>query len=183
MSCNDHCISEEDFKSFKSGHEHGFTALFNEWHVPICYFANSILGNMQEAEDVTEDCFLILWQRRNDFTSLLRCKSFLYTSVRNACISNIRHRNVIRSSQNELQYLHINNITLLDQVISSELARHIHDAIESLPLECRKIFHLLFREGKSNSEVAETLNLSVKTVKAQRQRGLSLLRKRILPLF
>ena len=183
MANNDNYILNEVFQSFQDGHESGFTALFNEWHIPVCYFAASILNDMQEAEDVTGDCFIKLWEKRKEFTSLLNCKSFLYTSVRNASINILHHRRVIVASEKELAHIHNNNLTLLDQIISSEMAGQINDAMESLPPECRKIFNLIFREGKKNKEVAKILKLSINTVKAQKQRGISLLRKKILPFI
>jgi RNA polymerase sigma-70 factor (family 1) len=171
------------FENLKNGQSHGFTELYNDWNPPVCRFANSIIHDLQEAKDVTEDCFIKMWERRTSFSSISGCKSFLYTSVRNACINIIRHRQVILSGQREIQYLHTNNETLLEGIITSELNTQVESAIDRLPPQCKKIFRLLFRDGKNTREVAEILNLSLHTIKTHRKRGLAFIRKQILPLL
>jgi RNA polymerase sigma-70 factor (family 1) len=178
---SDNHKNQEVFQKFKNGQSDGFTKLYNEWNPSVCRFANSMINDLQEAKDVTEDCFIKMWERRTNFSSISGCKSFLFTSVRNACINIIRHRRVILSGQREIQYLHSNNETLLDGIITSQLSTQVNSAVDRLPPQCRKIFYLLFRDGKNTREVAEMLNLSLQTIKTHRKRGLAILRKQILP--
>ncbi|HVY75195.1 MAG TPA: RNA polymerase sigma-70 factor [Puia sp.] len=173
----------EAFPSFKQGQESGFAIIFKEWYTPICHFADSILNNIQESEDVVSECFVNLWEKRKDFNTPVDSKSFLYAIVRNRCIDIIRHRKVVRSSEQRLSELTPDNKTFFDQIIISETAAQVQAALDSLPGECRKIFHLLYTEGKRSEEVARAFNISVHTVRAQRQRGLSLLRKKLLSLL
>ena len=175
--------TQDDFLAgFQNGQESCFTCLFKEWYPAVCYFAQSILKDVQEAEDITEDGFIKLWERRNEFSSMQGCKSFLYTVVRNDCIKIIRHRKVISANEKGIKDLTISNNNFIDQIISAELAKQLQKALEELPSECRKVFYLAYKEGKTNKEVAETLQLSIHTVKAQKKRGLFLLRKKMLLL-
>ena len=68
---------------------------------------------------------------------------------------------------------------VLEELVRAEFVAELQSALNGLPEQCRKIFNMLFLEGRNNKEVAEAMNLSIHTVKAQRQRGLSILRKKL----
>jgi RNA polymerase sigma-70 factor (family 1) len=171
-------------KDFRSGSGEGFALLFKEWHPGITYFAFSLLQNTGEAEDIAEEAFIKLWERRKQFNSLPRCKSFLYSCVRNASLDKIRRRKIALHCEEELSYLNKSEKNgFFEQVLTAEIAKQVADAIESLPPGCRKIVSLSYKEGKNNREVATELHLSANTVKNQKQRAISLLRKRLSFLF
>jgi RNA polymerase sigma-70 factor (family 1) len=164
----------------KSNGEEEFEKIFNDWHASIYYLAYSILGDMQEAEDIVSDSFIYLWEHDGDFNSRASRKCFLYKLARNKCIDIIRHRKVIQANNVKLSIISRDSGSFLDQIIFSELTSQIQSALDDLPPQCRKIFHLIYSEGKKNKEVAKLLKLSINTIKAQRQRGLLLLRKKLL---
>src|SRR5580704_13847567 len=89
--------NEQIFESFRHGSGEGFDILFKQWYPGLAYFAFSLLKNWEEAKDISEDAFLKLWERRNQFISVLRCKSYLYSCVRNASLDKIRRRKVALS--------------------------------------------------------------------------------------
>ena len=175
-------MEEELLESFRLGSEEAFGVLFKEWYPAISYFAFSMLKDSGEAEDITEDAFIKLWNRRRIFTSLPRCKAYLYSCVRNAAIDLIRRRKISNSGMLELKYLTLDRSeSYFDKVVEAELANRLYAAIETLPPGCRKIVTMVYKEGKNNHEVASALNLSVNTVRNQKQRAISLLRKKLLP--
>ena len=96
-------------EQFHNGTGDGYTVLFKKWYPAICYFADSILHNITEAEDVAEDSFIKLWERREQFTSLQKCKSYLYSCARNASIDILRHRKIVSSVEKEWNYLAADN--------------------------------------------------------------------------
>jgi len=167
-------------EKFRYGAGEGFAMLFKRWYPGIAYFALSLLKNSEEAEDIAEDAFLKLWERRKQFISLARCKSYLYSCVRNASLDKIRRRKIALTCEEELVYLNKPEKNgFFEQALAAEIAQQLADAIESLPPGCRKIVSMMYREGKNNREVASELNLSANTVKNQRQRAICLLRKRL----
>jgi RNA polymerase sigma-70 factor (family 1) len=174
----------EIFENFRHGSGEGFASLFKKWYPGIAYFAHSLLKNSAEAEDITGDAFLKLWERRKQFISVNRCKSYLYTCVRNACLDKIRRKKMALNCEAELGYLNrLEKNGFFEQVLAAEIAKQLADAIESLPPGCRKIVSMVYREGKNNREVATELKLSANTIKNQKQRAISLLRKRLSFLF
>jgi RNA polymerase sigma-70 factor (family 1) len=170
---------EENFQSFEKGEEKGFSIFFNQWYTPIFYFADSLLNDIHSSEDVAINSFTKLWENRHEFTSPKSCKAYLYSITRNECIDLLRRKRMAKSKERELATTIFDHKNLIDEIIVAETAREIQDALDTLPGQCRKIFQLAFREGRTNPEVAAKLQLSVNTVRAQKQRGLTLLRKKL----
>lgn len=109
-------------------------------------FANQYVENDALAADIVQECFVKLWQLRDDFMYVHQIKSFLYTSVRNKSLNELEHT----------------------KVIAEESYRILVDAIEKLPPQMKSIMQLAL-EGKSNPEIAETLNISGETVHSQKK--------------
>lgn len=171
-------------KSMHSGESEGFSIIFKEWYRPVFHFALSILKSKEEAEDISDECFIKLWERRKQFTTLARCKSYLYACVRNGSVDVIRRRKIVVASGKEILYLNgSGEDSLFEKLCKIELAKQIRSAVSMLPPGCRKIITLTFIEGKTSHEAAKTLNLSANTIKNQKQRGLAILRSRFIPLL
>lgn len=72
-----------------------FKNFFDEYYVPLCVFAEQYVSDEGFVADSVQDCFVKVWQRRDDFRYLYQAKAFLYTSVRNACLNEIEHRHIV----------------------------------------------------------------------------------------
>ena len=152
---------------------------FQRYYRPLCLYATHYLHDVDEAEDVVQDCFVRLIEREsaNGGSSLavsINVKSFMYASVRNACIDRLRRKNPIATDVSP---------TDLDGVISDEQAQEssfreaaLWTAIERLPDRCRAIFSMSKRDGMTYREIAEELALSEKTVEHQISKALKMLR-------
>ena len=181
MDIQDADLENKLLEGFRLGSEEAFTTLFKKWYPAIFYFAFSMLRDSLEAEDVAEAAFIKLWERRKQFISLPRSKSYLYSCARNASIDLLRRRKINAIGIEEFSYLTIRDKdSYFDQVLEAELANRLYEAIETLPPGCRKVVTMVYKEGKNNREIAEALNLSVNTVRNQKQRGIYLLRKKLL---
>src|ERR1017187_3632389 len=97
--------NEEIMESLRSGDGEGFSIIFKEWYRPVYHYAFSILENTQEAEDVTDECFIKLWEKHSKFSSLPHCKSYLFKCVRNASIDKLTERKRMGLAKKELLYL------------------------------------------------------------------------------
>lgn len=109
-------------------------------------------------------------------------KSFLYRSVRNAVINalrseiNLRKRECHFGEQNE-EWIEPVQV----QIIRSEMYAQIYAAIQQLPDQCQQVIQLSYFEGKSNSEIAEAMRLTLQTVKNHKHRAIKTLKDLISP--
>lgn len=165
--------------SFQKGEEKGFTFFFNSLRPALVYYAHKIVNDRPVAEDVTDESFIKLWERHETFAHPQVIKSWMYTTVRNTCINRLQERK--RKIKWEAEYVKDAAVTEADPnfnlVIEAEVIRVIKKGFEKLPTECRKVFHSLYIEGNTVRETAEASNLSISTIKNQKKRGLTILRK------
>jgi RNA polymerase sigma-70 factor (ECF subfamily) len=142
--------------------EEEFRNVFDNFYIPLCIFANKYVEDEPSASDIVQDCFVKLWQMRHDFTYLHQIKSFLYTSIRNKCLNELEHLNVVNQYQEKLQEKGAEEF-FRDHLIEEETYRMLMEAIDELPKQMRAIMLLAF-EGMSNAAIAEELNVSTENV-------------------
>jgi len=153
--------------------------LFREYYGRLCYFAFKFLNDSSLAEDVAQDAFLAYWNNRaNVSDSPNAIKDFLYSSVRNSCLNIIRREKVIGRYLDAQSDEDFKEEVIIRSIVETEIINNLHVAINTLPVACRKVFELGYLEGLSNASIAEKLNISINTVRAQKQRGLKVLRVR-----
>lgn len=144
--------------------------IFKEYYGSLCYFASQFLKNEEVIEDLVQDVFITLLEKKVFFQSEVHLKNFLYLSIRNACL------NYLRSSRSKDRYIasliHEEQLENFEEnIILTEIHRELAAAVEKLPEECRKVFNLCYFQGLDNESAAQELGLSVNTVKAQKARG------------
>lgn len=157
------------------GDEKIFRKLFERYHTRLCYFAANLLPFPEEAEDVVQEAFVKLWQKKTDFYSLNAIKTFLYIIIKNRCLNIYKHDKVVKKYADLLQDK-AGQEDEMDYLLEAEVLEKVHQALQKLPAGCRNVLHLSYFEGMKNKEVAEHLHVSVNTVKTQKQRALHLLR-------
>jgi RNA polymerase sigma-70 factor (ECF subfamily) len=168
------------FTLLKNGDEKGFTHFFNANYEALIRFAFTLLKDKEGAEDIVEDSFIKLWERRNTLKNIVSLKSYLYTMVRNACLDEIESRRRIGLLWGEVKTVSTKHeLPVLHSIIEAEVFQLIHSAIKTLPPKCREVFNLFYRESKTIKEIAAELNIEISTVKNQKQRALKLLRERL----
>lgn len=167
--------------SFQRGEEAGFAYFFNSLYSSLLYYATRILENQADAEDIVEDSFIKVWEKHTTFSNPKVIKAYLYTTVKNTCINFLRREQRMQQREQDLSRHGENDYEnfVLHEMIRAEVIREIHANIESLPGACRRVFKMLYIQGKSVREIAEELQVSVSTIKSQRAKGLILLRKQI----
>ena len=139
-----------------------FRNIFDKYYISLCMFANQYVGDEALAADITQECFVKLWQLREDFMYLHQIKSFLYTAIRNKALNELEHAKVVNEYAQKVVELQKESF-FHDGVIEEESYRILIEAIDKLPPQMKAIMQLAL-EGKSNSEIAETLNVSGETV-------------------
>jgi RNA polymerase sigma-70 factor (ECF subfamily) len=170
--------------AFQQGEEKGFDFFFRDLFPSLCFFANHILDNRCEAEDIASFAFIKIWKKHSQFNDAKNIRSYLYQIVRNDCFSFLQQKNRSAKVQKEIEYLTVGNFedNYESDFIRAEFYAKLYSAINSLPKECRKVFTMLYIQGKTVKEISKELNLSPSTIKTQKSRGLVILRKKIVPL-
>lgn len=177
-------INETDLLTqLRFGSQAAFDEVFRMFHPALCFFAKRLGGaNLEpgEAEELVQDTFLKLWQRRADFEKLTAIKAFLYIATRNACLNRLEKEQV-RSQRHE-RYLHtVDDFeeTVVEEIIYAEVLREIAVEIDRLPEQCRRIVRMAYEDGLTPKEIAAKLNITISTVNNQKSRGIALLKKRL----
>jgi RNA polymerase sigma-70 factor (ECF subfamily) len=170
----------DHIRSFQSGEEKGFSFFFKEYYAALTYFSFQIINDRSEAEEIAGEALMKLWTRHDNFNNLQSIRSFLYTITRNTSLNYLRQQKKNTHRKKQLSYLsegtEQNNF---QKIIETETFREIFLAINTLPPKCRKIFKMIFIEGKEYEQIASELNLSTKTIYSQKDRALSLIRQRL----
>jgi len=155
--------------------------LFREFYASLTWFSFKITDNRPVAEEIAAEALLKLWERHTGFDNISSIKSFLYTTTRNSSVSWLRKQKTDTKKVRELTHLSEKTEgTVLNQMLETEFYRTIFVAINTLPPQCRKIFRMLFIEGKDAAEIARELKLSLSTIRGQKARAIQLLRQRIV---
>lgn len=162
--------------------------LFNQLYKPLIYFAEKLVNNKQEAEDIVGTSFFKLTGRIEQFSSSRDVKAFLYVTTRNECLDYLRRMARFERSQEQLQYLmDYTDAQADDEMLRARILQEVYNEIEQLPPQCRKIFKLIYTRGMSTREIAAEMELSPQTVLNQKAKALNLLRgilakKNLMPL-
>ena len=166
----------------KKGNTEALHAIHDLYYPGLRRFSNSLLGDVPAAEDIVTEVFITLWKKQRDFETMQNIKAFLYISTRNACINHIKR--LQRDSAMKAGLSHFlaadSEEFVLNEMIRAEVLQQIYEAIESLPLQCRRVFKLCYVEGMSNAEVADECKISINTVKNHKVKALGVLRLRFL---
>ncbi len=164
---------------FESNSE--FSKFFLEFYPSLVLFSFRITDNQAAAEDIAEDSFITIWNKRKSLSEVNSLKSYLYTIARNRSFSWIRKNKQetrVHETATMISMLkEENEKTTLETLIYGEMIANIYSAMEKLPKQCRKVFTLHFIEGKKISEIAEELKISVGTANTHKFRGIHILQK------
>ncbi|MBD0824903.1 RNA polymerase sigma factor [Aestuariibaculum marinum] len=163
-------------RQLQNGDEEAFSHLINTYHKPLYIYALNLTKDHAAAEDIVQNTFLKTWKYRKKLNPDLPIKNLLYKSTFNNFISHYRKEKPFQSI--EETYIEAINETIEDDnaEILSKKIEMVTQGIEELPKKCKEIFLLSKQDGLTNSEIAEYLSISVKTVEGQITKAYRILR-------
>ncbi len=172
--------SENEFiLRIKSGDSTAFEEFFFTHCQPLIRFAHRFINDVTLAEDIIQDVFLKIWSNRQQLNPRLNIKSYLYVAVKNKALKQLRHQQIRRKVDEKLQFS-LPRIPTPEEIFDTgEIESTVLQAMEELPDKCRLIFSMNRFDRLTYSEIAEILDLSVKTIETQMGRALFYLRKRL----
>lgn len=176
MKCQLYKDNDILIECLKKGDENAYVYLIEMYHHKLCVYANSLVKNIYNAEDIVQNVFLRTWEQSSRLKPDHSIKSFLYKSVYNEFIDQYRKKQSLIKLEKTYfdalnEIIHDDNSESLDKIITV-----VKKEIQNLPPKCKEVFILSKQEGLTNIEIAEHLNISIKTVEAQITKAFSILR-------
>lgn len=175
-------------EDLSAGRKEAFEYLFTTYYPRLRNYASHFVTDVDDVEDIIQDCFVNLWNRRTMLTGI-SLSSMLFTMVRNGCLNFLKHR-AIAEGYNAEELKHIGGSEALynydflgsadESLLYDELRRQIDEVLLHLPERSRQVFVMSRFEGLKNKEIAERLDISVKVVEKHITKSLAMLRKQIL---
>ena len=167
------------FEGVKNGDEKSFEILFHKYYKFLCQYAAKIINDDSAAEEIVQDFFVKIWEKRETLNIETSVKNYLFRSVKNFCINYIQHNktkyNYAKKVISEIE----TNFSDDDSLPETELSQKIEESINSLPEKRKEIFRLSRQEGLKYQEIADKLKISIKTVETQMSLAIKTLRDKL----
>lgn len=159
-----------------TGDPKAYTLLVNTYHHKLCIYAYSFTRDRDLSEDIVQNVFMRIWNKRENLKPDFVIITFLYKSVYNEFINQYRSQKFVYPL--EKKYIDaLNNIVENEDEHSIErIIKLVKREIQNLPPKCKEIFLLSKEEGLTNIEIAEYKNVSIKSVEAHITKAFSTLR-------
>ena len=146
-----------------------YQTLYRLYYRALVNYAMRFISKQDEAEDVVQDLFVSMWNKKIQFASYVSFRTYLYNAVYNAVLNVIKHQDIdLVKNEDELDFPEAD-------YQKEEVYRQLYLAIDRLPKKCREIF-LMYMDGKKNEEIAQILSISIETVKTQKKRAMRFLK-------
>ncbi|AGA79743.1 RNA polymerase sigma-70 factor [Echinicola vietnamensis] len=165
---NPHIDSSRFIHLLHQDGDKAFELLFKLYYDKLLHLAKYYLNSTEDAEEIVQDVFIKLWERRRNITALNN--SYLFTITKNACLDHLKHRSVVQKKSKEhyerqladpLRFIQNETASL---ILEKELDEKIQESIAALPDKQREVFTKSRLEGKKNMEIAQELKISKRTV-------------------
>ncbi len=167
----------------KKGEELAYVYLLDKYHRRLYAYALTLINNEAFAQDIVQTVFLKTWQFREKMNSKYSLQSFLFTSVYNEFINTYKKNQAVSLLEKEYFESLANVVDNVDENVIDKMISMIATEAQNLPPKCRKIFTLSKKEGLTNLEIAEHLNISIKTVEAQITKAFGILHNKLKKNF
>ncbi len=169
----------EILQKVKEGNQKSYELIFRKYYKPLISYSLKYVPDVGIAEDILQDVFCYLWEKRSKIDTSKSFKSYLFTSVHNSCID------YLKKLQHKKKYSDYAAIRLLEAEYNApdaskkmdfkELEDQINKTILLLPPQCQNVFKLSRISGLKNHEIAEKLNISIKAVEKHISKALTLM--------
>jgi RNA polymerase sigma-70 factor, ECF subfamily len=173
--------------TLQAGDITAFEMLFKTYYQPLCNYAYSFVQDRDEAEEIVQATFMSVWEKRDSLSIHTGVKPYLYAMVRNASLNVLKHEKIKQQHVvGEMAVAERSVESVSRTVMASELEGRIYKALDKLPEQCRLVFKLSRFEELKYAEIAEQLNISIKTVENQMGKALKIMREQLkdyLPLL
>lgn len=169
MTLSEHDIRYLQTQIARNDDQLAYKSLFKNLQPWLYQFAYSFIKSHELAEEIVSDVFIRVWEKRKQLEQIENLKLYLYVSTKNFSLNYLQK--LLKNKTFELDQLSVELKSLYadpEQVlITREMANRVRLAVNQLPPRCKMIFKLVKEDGLKYKEVAELLDISIKTVEAQ----------------
>ncbi len=167
-----------------------FNIVFEQYYEMLYHLSYQYLCNEAEVKEIVQDSFTKLWEVRSELAPNSNIRNFLFTITKNNCLNVLKRRQFLIKEHEKIKWMEMHyayeSLSRMgsDFMEFEELKERVERAIQRLPEHCQKVFLMSRFEDKKNKEIADELNISIKTVEAHLTKALKLLRldlKDLLP--
>lgn len=161
-----------------------FDTIFRKYYRQLFHYAMKFIDSEDDAHNIVQDIFTAVFEKRIFGQPESYLKPYLFNAIRNNCINHLKHKKIVNRhitravreiAEMELKYYETSEKSLIEK----ETYQKIHAAIDELSDEQREVILLSRFEGLKNKEIAEKLNVPVRTVETRIFRALAALRKKL----
>lgn len=172
-----------------------FEDIYLSYFSKMKHFAQEYVVLEEDAENIVQDVFTELWEKREMLNMPFNLIAYLFTTIKNKCLNHLRHKTIVNETANLLQEeyfitlrMNLNSLEAFDQNLFSEqdIEQIITKALNTLSPKCKEIFIMSKIQGKKQKQIAAELNISINTVETQIGIAYKKLRvelKNYMPLF
>ena len=175
-------VDIKTLESLKEGDHKAFETVFITYYNKTKTFIYGYLKSESDAEELTEDLFVGLWENREKINTSKSFNSYLHTIARNTAINFLKHKYVQDTYLNTIQNIAYSS-TSEEELIAKELGLLIDDIVDKMPEQRKQIYILSRNEGLNNTKIAEKLNTTKRNVESQLSLALKEIRKAITLFF
>lgn len=169
----------EVLSRIKNGDEKAFEMLYRSYFKMLCMFSYRFVKKTEIAEEIVQDVFFHIWEKRKNFEITTSFKSYLYKAVHNNSLKHLRHQKIVVAYENSTTFSGSEFVTGQQFLEEGEVFAILHGVIDELPDRTRDIFQLNRFKGLKYQEIADHLQISVKTVEAHMSSVLKILRTKL----
>ncbi len=179
-------LNEKSFTDLLAGRdETAFEQVFKTYFKKLHAYALSLINDEADAEEMVQQVFFKLWERADRLSFSGSIAAYLYRAVHNECLNFLKHEKVKAGHRLQVAY-RMKNDAIPEKGMNKELEQQFRQAMNELPEQCRTVFQLSRFEDMKYREIADQLDISVKTVENHMGKALRLLRLKLvdfLPLL
>jgi RNA polymerase sigma-70 factor (ECF subfamily) len=161
-------------KDLHESSEQSFRIAFDTYYEKLCRYAYTIVRDMDEAQDIVQNVFVKIWERKETVVMTVVVKSYLYKAVHNHCMNHLEAR-AVRQKYQDKEAIDLLSVQQPD-VFPQELEENIKAVINTLPQQCRLIFMMSRYQDMKYAEIAAKLGISVNTIENQISKALRILK-------
>jgi RNA polymerase sigma-70 factor (family 1) len=173
-------------EGLKKGDRKVFEQIFDTYYGPLCRYCMQRIADQEDAEEIVQDIFVKLWTKRQELKIDLSLRAYLYRTALNKIINYGDHKKIKKTHQEHVLSSGYSIANQTDELLKQEIQMLAAEAINAMPEKRREVYLLSRHEGLKYGEIAERLDVSVKTVEAHLSKALEQLRvylKDYIPLL
>ncbi|MEX0778798.1 MAG: RNA polymerase sigma-70 factor [Balneolales bacterium] len=180
-------IEQDWLELIRKGDERAFERLFKQYYFPLTRFAWRLIDSKAIAEELVQDLFADIWEERETWSYAGELRLYLYRKVKQKCLNHFKHQKVRHKYDSQwMEQWETSFINFEEQENEQQvklLNEAINNAVEDLPPRSKMTFKLHKHDGLTYPEIAEVMDISLKTVESQMTRAMKILRDQLAYLM